>query len=506
METDAVSSLEVSARGEDAATRDDDTDRFHAAFLWTACALMVVGLWIRPMMSSLWVDETGTWWVIEGGARQVVQRAEAVQGQSPFYYLFLWAWTHVAGHSEVAMRVPSFVFSLVTLGLVYLIAKRLFDVEVGRLAAVAYAAWHQVVFEASNARPYALVVMLVVAAAWLLISWLDAGGVWRGVAFVAVAALVPYAHPVPSLALIPLFAFALVRVRERSTQVQLLQLLIAGLAVVLLAVPVAYEVAGLAGRHGDWSIPATVSVSLILTMLVPSAFAAVALLSVLLIAVMRVRVRAQPIPRATRVLLGSWLLVPSGILFAMALFSSVQLLGTRYFLMIAPAGAIITAALLRALKPAQVRRVIVLLLALLAVLDLSASYKVGDIRGAMALVRSRADDRSVTLLGFGFRESLQTDWYDDPERASLLVAPASYYPAAGRVMALPLDSPESSLAWTRARVEAAASSSDRVLVVTLTGSPYEPWLEEVFSDRGFTSRVLGTVEAFSVTEFTPPAS
>ena len=36
-------------------------DRFHAAFLWTATALVMAVLWIKPMVSSLWTDEFGTW-------------------------------------------------------------------------------------------------------------------------------------------------------------------------------------------------------------------------------------------------------------------------------------------------------------------------------------------------------------------------------------------------------------------------------------------------------------
>ena len=86
-------------------------DRFHAAFLWTATALVMVVLWIKPMVSSLWTDEFGTWWVINGSAHQVVDRAQAVQGQSPFYYLIAWIMRLLAGRSELWLRFPSLIFS-----------------------------------------------------------------------------------------------------------------------------------------------------------------------------------------------------------------------------------------------------------------------------------------------------------------------------------------------------------------------------------------------------------
>src|SRR5262245_57257449 len=86
-------------RPDDAPT--DVEDRAHARFLWTVAGLAVAVLWIRPIASSLWTDELGTWWVISGTARQAVERAEAVQGQSPLYYLLAWLARHLTGTSEI---------------------------------------------------------------------------------------------------------------------------------------------------------------------------------------------------------------------------------------------------------------------------------------------------------------------------------------------------------------------------------------------------------------------
>jgi len=89
---------------------ESDEDRFHTAFVWTAAALAMAVLWIKPMVSSLWTDELGTWWVINGSAHQVVERAQAVQGQSPFYYLIAWIVRLLVGRSEFWLRFPSLVF------------------------------------------------------------------------------------------------------------------------------------------------------------------------------------------------------------------------------------------------------------------------------------------------------------------------------------------------------------------------------------------------------------
>src|SRR6476646_1982049 len=120
---------------------ESDEDRFHPAFVWTAAALVMAVLWIKPMVSSLWTDELGTWWVINGSAHQVVDRAQAVRGQSPIYYLIAWLMRLLVGRSEFWLRFPSLVFALAAAFLIYRIAKRLIDVEAARIAVVTFAVW-----------------------------------------------------------------------------------------------------------------------------------------------------------------------------------------------------------------------------------------------------------------------------------------------------------------------------------------------------------------------------
>ena len=67
---------------------------------------------------------------------------------------------------------------------------------------------------------------------------------------------------------------------------------------------------------------------------------------------------------------------------------------------------------------------------------------------------------------------------------------------------MPIDSPAGGYPAARAGVDQAVVSSDRILVVTLTGSAYEPWLEEVLTSRGYTSHVVGVADPYTVTEFT----
>jgi mannosyltransferase len=478
-------------------------DPLHAPFLWTTAGLVIAALWIRPMLSSLWVDELGTWWVISGSAREAASRAEAVQGQSPVYYLIEWAMRHVLGRSEFGLRVPSLIFSLAAAVLIYRIAKRLIDAEAARIAIIAFAVWPSVAFAASDARPYALATLTVVAATWAIIGWLDSGRLGAAALFVLLATSIPYVHPLFGLVLIPLALYALARIREGTTSVRARALVLALIAVGLLAIPIALELFALWRRHEDWSVPNAVTVSWVMQTLAPPAFVGAAVVGgFLAVAKLKITSGSRRLPKATAILLIGWLLIPPAILVGLSVMSPVALLEGRYFLSAAPAGALLAAAAIRALEPAQTRRIVVLALVILSVLDLAAPVKSGDMRGAAALVRSVADERSVVFIPSGFQESLQRSWYTDPERQGLLTAATSFYPVPGQVVPLPGALDGATIDFARAQVGDSIARTDKVITVTLTGSSYGPWFDEYMRQQGWTGSFVGEVNQFTVIEYT----
>jgi hypothetical protein len=113
---------------------------------------------------SLWLDEFGTLWAIEGSLGETAARVIGFHGQSPLYYLIVWPVTHWLGESEILLRLPSFIFGLASVGVVYLTCRRI----AGQRAALfgASVAWISVPMTAAsaNARPYALAMLLVAVA------------------------------------------------------------------------------------------------------------------------------------------------------------------------------------------------------------------------------------------------------------------------------------------------------------------------------------------------------
>ncbi len=43
-----------------------------------------------PIGSSLWLDETETYWIVDGPLSEVVKRSQLWGGQTPLYYFIAW--------------------------------------------------------------------------------------------------------------------------------------------------------------------------------------------------------------------------------------------------------------------------------------------------------------------------------------------------------------------------------------------------------------------------------
>jgi 4-amino-4-deoxy-L-arabinose transferase-like glycosyltransferase len=79
---------------------------------------------IISINQSLWLDEgTTSKVVLNYRFTQIISGFSLSDFHPPLYYLFMKLWTNIVGYSEVALRLPSILFSLLTGYLVYKIAK-----------------------------------------------------------------------------------------------------------------------------------------------------------------------------------------------------------------------------------------------------------------------------------------------------------------------------------------------------------------------------------------------
>jgi 4-amino-4-deoxy-L-arabinose transferase-like glycosyltransferase len=161
-----------------------------------ALVLRLIRLGGRP----LWYDEAfavlyaekpfstmlyGTVTRVEGAAADV---------HPLFFYSTLHAWMLAVGQSPAAVRTLSVLLGVATVGMTYLLARRLFGGLAGLAAAAVVAASPFHVYYSQEARMYALLGFAGVTMAYFFVRAWSAGGWGNWLAFGVFAALTLYAH------------------------------------------------------------------------------------------------------------------------------------------------------------------------------------------------------------------------------------------------------------------------------------------------------------------------
>jgi mannosyltransferase len=142
---------------------------------------------------SIWHDEAFSAAVARLGFPtmwRVITRGDTFNG---LYYTVLHLWVH-GGVGETWLRLPSVIFGIFAVGALFVLNRRLFGTPVGVVSSLLLAINTFFVQYDQEARTYALAVLLVVLATYLLTVALDRPSIWRWVVYGAVCALAVYAH------------------------------------------------------------------------------------------------------------------------------------------------------------------------------------------------------------------------------------------------------------------------------------------------------------------------
>lgn len=155
----------------------------------TLAGVLLVGLIVRADHlddRSLWFDEAFSWTLVSRYSPAEILARTARDVHPPLYYLVLWGWTRCCGFSPVALRAPSVLFGVATIGLGYLVARdavartgaQASPAARGRAAGVACAAL--IATSAAHvrwsweARMYTQATMLLLLSLWCALRALDA--------------------------------------------------------------------------------------------------------------------------------------------------------------------------------------------------------------------------------------------------------------------------------------------------------------------------------------------
>ncbi|MBZ5582463.1 MAG: glycosyltransferase family 39 protein [Acidobacteriia bacterium] len=203
-------------------------------------AAAIVRLWLMPLGSSFWVDEMATEFVVRHGASDP-SLAAAPQVPHSIYYALPRASAALFGHNEVAYRLPSVLLMGIALLLIARLAARLIHPRAGWFAAFACLALSGFNFQAADARPYGLGVLVSAAAVLFLIRWLDSAR-WREALLFALLAAMLWRVQLIFWPFYGVFAiYAAVRLYRGETRVGWLRAGAVFTAVALALIPVAAD-------------------------------------------------------------------------------------------------------------------------------------------------------------------------------------------------------------------------------------------------------------------------
>lgn len=131
---------------------------------------------------SLWLDEGTTTRVVnEYSFRGIITNFSIHDFHPPFFYFFMKVWTSLLGLSEIALRMPSVLFSLLTGWFVYLIGKKVKDKKTGMWAAAFFLFNPLIIYYSQEARMYMMVTFLLTAALYYFIPLVQSAPSYRAV-------------------------------------------------------------------------------------------------------------------------------------------------------------------------------------------------------------------------------------------------------------------------------------------------------------------------------------
>lgn len=163
-----------------------------AGFLCLGAFLRIYNFWTP----DLWIDEYVTWWgVAPGDWADVGRRVTSYFGTPPLYYFIVKLSTDLLGVGALSLRLPSILFGIGVLGLLYPLGMRIFhDRHAALLALAIFAVNEQLIWYSQKARAYALILFCTMLSFLFYVSLLQAEKLSYRIGYVLATVVVCYTH------------------------------------------------------------------------------------------------------------------------------------------------------------------------------------------------------------------------------------------------------------------------------------------------------------------------
>ena len=158
--------------------------------------IVLVGAFLRVFhltAESIWLDEAFSVSISRLSVPQIVQAA-APDVHPPLYYFLLHYWMMVFGTSESAVRLPSVLFGVLAIPMIYLVGRQLFNKEAGLVGALILALSSFNIYYSQEIRMYSLMVLLALLSMYFFWRFLQQSNLVSSVGYVLSTTLLMYTH------------------------------------------------------------------------------------------------------------------------------------------------------------------------------------------------------------------------------------------------------------------------------------------------------------------------
>ena len=478
-----------------------------AKLIYPAALLASLSIWFLALRAPLWLDETLAYWQVSGGFAKVWTRSLLMPSSVGYLYI-LWFAKSILGSSEMALKIPSLLAMLGAVFFLFRSARELFDRETAYIASVFFCLETNVVFAATDARPYGFALLATNLAVFAFIRWMANPTMRRAILFGAAAAAVLYFHYLFA-AILPAFAIYYLVARGRSLKQDAQQLAAMLVSFGVLMLPLLVRVTNLYQTRVTHVVqellhPGLTALNTLAPMQTLIGFVAVAFLAGL---VRKIKLPTRDsFPAVLLPLLLA--LVPAAVLFGVSEVTHAHLIIPRYLTVVAPGSALAWAVLTRFIDSPILRKLFCLGLIAVTLFEAFSSpdsrHHELNFKETHAFVdRNVATDQATVLVCSAFIESDYQSMPTDRTAENPLLSQIDYYPIHAPVTMLPMDLNEEAMRIGKETVAVAAQRHQRFLVIAApTSFKTVNWLID-YSREAFSPQTLREFENIVVVEFRP---
>lgn len=393
--------------------------------------LIAVAIETLPLRSSLWLDETLTYWIASGSIEDVWRRSLSFQGQSPLYYVIAWSVLKLFPESDLALRMVSICCASLGLYCLYKFIARSAALPFALSFIISIALLSdtfQVLF--LSARPYGVAFLCAIASIHVLVSWITNRNPWLLVSYVLTTLLTFYSHYLFILVVLLHIVIA-VSMRAVRSYIAALPFILVG------AIPGVFQLLSLRERAQLLSFAQRPTFLSIAQSFFSPALLIVFVVALLLAVIWGGRINRQKLDRKLLCVALVWLILPVLAFAGVSSLGSTSLFTARYWSWQIGGAALLFSMIVGALTPIRAQRIAVMLLILGMLFRLSVqTWRIEGWREAAVSIKKESE--LPVLLYSGLIEAEDPSFPDRVESQRYLSAPLKRYGVANPIRSVGL--------------------------------------------------------------------